>query len=96
MVNEGPNAPIQDAGALPPVAPTDFNVIVGAVLAGRTEREMMAEMDALGGPETGLSALLNVLEWVEGVFARCREIREDGGRLRGQVMAMGSAMVGTW
>ena len=49
-------------GPLPPVAPTDFTVVIGAVLAGGTERE----------------------------------IREDGGRIRGQVMALGSAMLGTW
>ena len=74
----------------------DFTVILGAVLAGRTEQGIRAEMAALGGLEAGYATLLNVLEWVEVVFERCREIREDGGRLRGQVMALGAAMVGTW
>ena len=85
--NEGPQMP------LPPVAPTDFTVIIGAVLAGRTEREFREGLEALGGPEEGYVVLLNVLEWVEVVFERCRE---DQGRLRGQVMALGAAMVGTW
>ena len=88
--NEGPQMP------LPPVAPTDFTVIIGAVLAGRTEREFREGLEALGGPEEGYAALVNVLEWVERAFWRCREIREDGGRIRGQVMALGSAMLGTW
>ena len=71
-------------------------MIIGAVLAGRTEEEMREEFETLGGLERGFAALLNVLEWVENVFWRCREIREDGGRLRGQVMALGAAWVGTW
>ena len=81
---------------VPASVPGDFTVLIGAVLAGRTERGMRAGMEALGGLEAGYATLLNVLSWVEVVFARCREVREDGGRLRGQVMALGAAMVGTW
>ena len=52
--------------------------------------------EPLGGLEAGYAALMNVPEWIERVFSRCREIWEDGGRLRGQVMALGSLMLGTW
>ena len=64
-------------GSVPAVPPEDFTVVMGAVLAGGTERELRDEMDALGGPEEGYGVLMNVLEWVESVFARCREVRED-------------------
>jgi hypothetical protein len=87
---------LQADGPLPLVAPTDFTVVIGAVLAGGTEREMREELKALGGLEEGYASLVNVLEWVEDVFSRCREVREDGGRLRGQVMGLGAAMVGTY
>ena len=70
-------------GLVPPAPPGDFTVVLGAVMAGRTEREMRAEMEALGGLEEGFLVLMTVLEWVERVFARCREVQEDRGRLRG-------------
>ena len=85
-----------DSAPVPKCVPGDFTVIIGTVLADRTQKEMRAEMDALGGLERGFGVLLTVLSWVEVVFDRCREIREDGGRVRGQVMALGASMVGTW
>ena len=36
-------------GPLPPVAPTDFTVVIGAVLAGRTEQEFREGLEVLGG-----------------------------------------------
>lgn len=65
-------------------------------MAGETMRGLEAEMEALGGPEEATAVLLNVLEWVEQVFARCQGVREDRGRLRGQVMAVASALAGRW
>ena len=81
---------------VPASVPGDFTVMIGAVLAGGTMGALEAEMESLGGPESGLTALMNILGWVEDVFVRCREIQRDAGRLRGQVMALGAAMVGTW
>jgi hypothetical protein len=79
---------------VPPVAPTDFTVILGAVMAGETQWGLEREMEALGGPEEAISVMLPLLEWVERVFARCRGVAEDRGRLRGQVMAVGAAESG--
>ena len=52
-------------GPLPPVAPDDFTLVIGAVLAGRTMEGLHAEMAALGGVERAVSLLLSWLEWVE-------------------------------
>ena len=57
---------------------TLLSVVLGAVLAGGTEREMRGEFEALGGVERGLAVLLNVLELVEDVFSRCRSAASAG------------------
>jgi len=85
-----------DKGPVPPVVPDDFTVIIGAVMAGDTERCLREEMEALGGPEKASGTLLMLLQWVEDVFMRCVEIRKDRGRLRGQVMAVAAAFAGEW
>ena len=91
--------PCKDSGdvvsrALPPTPPGDFTVVIGAVLAGRPMERLRAEMAALGGFEEAVSLLL--FEWVEVEVWGFPDLVEELMRLRGQVMALGSAMVGTW
>ena len=86
--------PVAPREPVPPVAPDDFTVIIGAVMAGGTMRGLEREMEALGGPEAASGTLLMLLQWVEDVFVRCREIQRDAGRLRGQVMAVAAALAG--
>ena len=76
------------------MAPEDFTVVLGAVMAGGTMRDLEEGMRALGGPREGAAVLMGFLQWVEDVFSRCREVQRDAGRLRGQVMAVAAAMVG--
>jgi hypothetical protein len=87
---------VNDVAPVPPVAPTDFTIILGAVMAGETMRGLVREVEALGGPEEALSVMLPLLEWIEKVFARCRGVTEDQGMLRGQVMVLGAAVAGKW
>ena len=85
-----------DDGPVPPVAPGDFTVLLGAVMAGETLRGLEEEMAALGGAEVATAGLLSWLDWVEVELRGFEELVEDLRMSRGAVMAVATSMVGRW
>jgi hypothetical protein len=83
-----------DLSPVPPVAPTDFSVILGAVMAGETESRLEREMEALGGPEEAMSGFLSWMQWVEVEVRGIPDLLEGLGRLKGAVMSVGASMEG--
>ena len=96
--------PCQDRGgdnatpgaAVPPVAPGDFTVLLGAVMAGETLRGLEEEMAALGGAEVATVGLLSWLDWIEVEVKELEELVENLRRLRGVVMSVGASTIGRW
>ena len=85
-----------DDSPVPPVAPGDFTVLLGAVMEGETQRGLEEEMAALGGAEAATAGLLSWLEWIEVEVREFPDLVDDLLMLRGAVLAVAASMVGRW
>ena len=84
--------PSPSARGVPPAVPGDFDVVLGAVVAGDTLRGLEEGMAGLGGA----AGILTLLEWVEVELEGFPELVEELRMLRGAVMAVAASVEGEW
>ena len=84
-----------DVGPAPACAPGDFTVRLGDVMPAWVMRELEQEFSKFGGVAEAVSGFLSTVHWDEAEVRGFPDLLEGLGRLKGALMAVGAAMVGT-
>ena len=81
---------------VPAAVPGDFTVRLGDVMPGWVMEGLEAEFGAFGGVTEAISGFLSAIHWVEVEAQGFDDLLEGLARLKGALMAVGTAAVGEW
>ena len=86
----------QGGEGTPAAVPGDFTVRLGDVMPGWVMEGLEAEFGAFGGVTEAISGFLSAIHWVEVEAQGVDDLLEGLARLKGALMAVGTAAVGEW